>query len=63
VYPEPTTELWIELPGGGGMGDPRRRPVEAVAADVRAGLVSPDRALTDYGVDVSQAPSGSPLAS
>ena len=28
--------------GGGGFGDPRSRPVEAVCADVRAGLVSPE---------------------
>ncbi|MEJ0071317.1 MAG: hypothetical protein WDO24_24080 [Pseudomonadota bacterium] len=27
----------IEMPGGGGLGDPRRRPVERVLADVRAG--------------------------
>jgi N-methylhydantoinase B len=27
-------------PGGGGYGDPRRRPVASVADDVRNGLVS-----------------------
>src|SRR5207245_2322959 len=51
-YPDPTTELWIELPGGGGLGDPAERPVEEVVADVRAGLVSVERAATDYGVVV-----------
>jgi len=50
VYPEPGTELWIELPGGGGLGDPRERPAELVQADLRAGLVSPERASGDYGI-------------
>ena len=36
--------------GGGGFGDTSRRPAEKVAADVRAGLVSPAKALADYGV-------------
>ena len=36
--------------GGGGFGDPRSRPVEAVCADVRAGLVSPERARAVYAV-------------
>ena len=39
-------------PGGGGIGDPRERPVEAVLEDVRAGLVSVEGALRDYGVSV-----------
>ncbi|GIX49128.1 MAG: hydantoinase [Candidatus Tectimicrobiota bacterium] len=38
--------------GGGGFGDPLARPVEAVVADVRAGYVSPEAALRDYGVEV-----------
>lgn len=36
--------------GGGGLGDPRERPPEAVLADVIEGLLSPERALSDYGV-------------
>jgi N-methylhydantoinase B len=43
----------IEMPGGGGLGDPRRRPVERVVADVRAGLVSHDAAAHDYGVVIA----------
>lgn len=54
IYPEPDTELWIELPGGGGLGAPEDRPVDAVVADVAEGLVSPERARVDYGVDVTQ---------
>lgn len=38
--------------GGGGYGDPRRRPVEKVAADVRDGVVSPEQARAVYGVEV-----------
>jgi N-methylhydantoinase B len=40
----------IEMPGGGGLGDPTRRPIERVVADVRAGLVSREAAARDYGV-------------
>jgi N-methylhydantoinase B len=39
-------------PGGGGFGDPRERPVDRVLEDVRAGLVSEEGALRDYGVAV-----------
>lgn len=37
-------------PGGGGYGDPLRRPVAAVLQDVRNGLVSPQGAALEYGV-------------
>ncbi|GMG83052.1 hydantoinase B/oxoprolinase family protein [Paralimibaculum aggregatum] len=37
-------------PGAGGWGDPFSRPPELVAADVRRGAVSPERAAADYGV-------------
>jgi len=40
----------LERPGGGGLGDPRRRPVEKVLEDVRQGYVSVERARNDYGV-------------
>ena len=36
--------------GGGGCGDPKRRPAEIVADDVRQGYVSVDSAKSDYGV-------------
>lgn len=42
--------LIIEMPGGGGFGDPMARDPEAVADDVRLGLVSPEAAARDYGV-------------
>ncbi len=37
-------------PGGGGYGDPLRRPLATVLADVRNGLVSIDGARLEYGV-------------
>jgi N-methylhydantoinase B len=40
----------MRTPGGGGNGDPLARPVEAVAADVEAGLVTPAHARAAYGV-------------
>ncbi|HRX37831.1 MAG TPA: hydantoinase B/oxoprolinase family protein, partial [Parvularculaceae bacterium] len=38
----------VETPGGGGKGDPRRRSREAVAEDLRAGLVSKESARQNY---------------
>ncbi len=38
--------------GGGGYGDPGLRPLEGVAAEVRDGVISPEAARRDYGVDV-----------
>jgi N-methylhydantoinase B len=35
---------------GGGYGDPRQRPVEAVQADVRNGYITLEQAERDYGV-------------
>lgn len=42
--------LVIEMPGGGGLGDPLERDADRVATDVRNGFVSAERALSDYGV-------------
>ena len=39
-----------ETSGGGGWGDPKRRDVDAVRADVVAGFVSRERAKAVYGV-------------
>src|SRR5438105_305820 len=39
--------------GGGGFGDPFERDPELVAADVAAGLVSPERARDVYGVAIT----------
>ena len=48
----------MEMPGGGGLGDPLDRDAERVARDVRNGMVSADRALADYGVVLG--PDGDP---
>ncbi len=42
--------LRLELPGGGGHGDPLVRDAERVAEDVHDGLVSVDAARENYGV-------------
>ena len=42
--------LRILMPGGGGYGDPRKRPAAKVAEDVVQGLVSVDKARALYGV-------------
>jgi N-methylhydantoinase B len=41
----------IEKAGGGGFGDPRRRPFEKIVDDVVDGYVSREAAIEDYGVD------------
>ena len=40
----------IDMPGGGGLGHPWQRAIEAVAGDVRSGFVSIEAARRDYGV-------------
>ena len=40
----------LDTPGGGGYGDPLARDPEAVLADVREGVVSPEAAKDAYGV-------------
>jgi N-methylhydantoinase B len=42
--------LRIITSAGGGFGDPLERPVEAIAADLLSGLVTPPRAASAYGV-------------
>ena len=48
--------LMLELPGGGGFGDPAKRDRAMVKADVAAELVSLDAARRDYGFDGSVYP-------
>ena len=43
----------VDMPGGGGLGDPKARDAEIVVADVRSGVVSEDAARTLYGVAVT----------
>jgi N-methylhydantoinase B len=43
--------LVLELPGGGGMGDPYRRDRALVARDLRDGLITPEQAVADYGYE------------
>jgi len=50
---DPGDVILIQGPGAGGYGSPLDRPVEKVLADVRQGLVSADRAKSDYGVVIA----------
>jgi N-methylhydantoinase B len=43
----------VETSGGGGLGEPRQRDVQAVLADVLDGRVTGDGAARDYGVTVA----------
>ena len=44
----------LDTPGGGGLGDPRKRDPKSVLADVIEGYVSPEHAERDYGVVVAK---------
>ena len=46
--------LIVEMPGGGGYGDPKSRDPESVAADVRAGFIDRAAAESEYGVVVGE---------
>jgi N-methylhydantoinase B len=48
----PRDSIRLELPGGGGFGDPRERDADQVAADVADGLITRAAAERDYGVAV-----------
>lgn len=52
VHLAPGDVVRLSLPGGGGNGDPRRRPVEQVVRDVVDGYISTDTARDVYGVAV-----------
>jgi N-methylhydantoinase B len=43
----------IESPGGGGYGAPGERALDDIARDLRLGLVSADRAQSDYAIAVA----------
>lgn len=47
---QPGDVVHVELPGGGGYGNPFERDLESVRADVEAGLVSLESAESEYGV-------------
>ena len=42
-------KLVVELPGGGGLGDPKTRARAKIEADIASGLVTPESARRDYG--------------
>ena len=47
----PGDRLIVELPGGGGLGDPRQRSADLVRADLEAGYVTREGAKRDYGCE------------
>jgi len=50
VHVVPTGDsLVLELPGGGGFGDPGKRDESLIAADLASGVVTPQAARSDYG--------------
>jgi N-methylhydantoinase B len=55
VRPAAGDVLDVHATGGGGFGDPRLRPPQAVLEDVRDGLLSIEKAERSYGVVVDPA--------
>lgn len=49
VVLRPGDRIVSQIPGGGGYGDPRERSREAVARDLRDGLISAEQARNVYG--------------
>jgi N-methylhydantoinase B len=49
----PRDAICLQLPGGGGFGDPRIRDPQHVREDVRDGLITAEAARRDYGVAIS----------
>jgi N-methylhydantoinase B len=49
---QPGDVLRLISPSGGGFGDPMKRTVERVIADVRDGILSKEAALREYGVSI-----------
>jgi len=45
------SRIVFEVPGSGGFGPPGERDHTAIAADLRAGYVTPDAVRRDYGID------------
>ena len=50
----PRDAIRLELPGGGGYGDPRERDPERVLDDLLDGMITADDARRDYGVVVDK---------
>jgi len=48
----PRDAICLQLPGGGGFGDPRARNPEHVREDVLDGLITAEQARRDYGVAI-----------
>jgi N-methylhydantoinase B/oxoprolinase/acetone carboxylase alpha subunit len=46
----PNDTLVLELPGGGGFGDSKKRSLDAIAADLHDEYITPDGAQLAYGV-------------
>ena len=52
---QPGEIVSLRAGGGGGFGPASERPLEAIEADLRAGLVSPAAAVAQYGFDADRA--------
>jgi N-methylhydantoinase B len=48
---KPGSSITVSFAGGGGYGPPTERERAAIAADLRAGLITNDAAVRDYGVE------------
>lgn len=49
----PDDEIFLDLPGGGGFGDPAGRDPALIELDLRNGIVTPESVMRDYAVDLT----------
>jgi N-methylhydantoinase B len=52
---QPNDLVTFETPGGGGMGSPEERDPAKLQADLLSGLVTPEAAVSEYGLDEPKA--------
>jgi len=53
IMVQPGDIIRVERPGGGGLGDPKKRDRKKVLADIQEGYVTPEAALSEYGLDLN----------
>ncbi len=52
---EPDVEIYLDLPGGGGLGDPALRDPADIERDIRNQIVTREAAERDYDVTITEA--------
>ena len=54
ILVQPGDIIRVERPGGGGLGDPKKRERDWLWSDIREGYVLPETAILEYGLEKNQ---------